>query len=150
MKQQTKRGLIFGLIATAAMTILMLIGKVTGMSPIPEPIPIAIMKHILGDIAKPILMISGMMSHLIYGSIAGAVFYSLIKNRGTIYWSMGFGILLWLMMQLIVLPFLGWGVFGSSVTPKIAMATLVLHLVYGVILGLGFPRKQSQMKNESE
>jgi len=146
VKQQTKRGLIFGLIGTVVMSILMLIGKVTGISPIPEPIPIVIMKHILGDIAKPILMISGMMSHLIYGSMAGAVFYSLIKNRGNIYRSMGFGILLWLIMQLTVLPFLGWGIFGSAITPKIAIATLVLHLVYGVILGLGFPRKQSQIK----
>lgn len=38
-------------------------------------------------------------------------------------------------MQVVVLPFLGWGLFGASQTPRIAVATLVLHLVYGATYG---------------
>lgn len=38
-------------------------------------------------------------------------------------------------MQLIVLPLLGWGVFGVAITPPTAVATLVLHLIYGPSLG---------------
>jgi len=34
----------------------------------------------------------------------------------------------------------GWGVFGTAITPKIAVATLVLHLIYGATLGWGLRR----------
>lgn len=47
----------------------------------------------------------------------------------------GLGVFLWLIMQVVVLPFLGWGLFGTAQTPKIAVATLVLHLVYGPTFG---------------
>jgi hypothetical protein len=45
------------------------------------------------------------------------------------------GVMLWAVMQVLWLPFLGWGMFGSAVTPKIAGATLVLHLIYGGTVG---------------
>jgi len=147
MNKFVKQGLIFGLIATAVMTVIMLIGKATGMSPIPKPIPIAIAASITGGAPKPVLMILGMLAHFAYGGIAGIIFYSVIKERGTLLWSIGFGALLWLIMQLIVLPFLGWGAFGSSITPKIAIATLVLHLIYGAVLGLGFKKLKANTSN---
>ncbi|MGH7647503.1 MAG: hypothetical protein ACREND_05260, partial [Gemmatimonadaceae bacterium] len=46
-----------------------------------------------------------------------------------------FGVALWLVMQLVWLPYLGWGAFGSTITPRIAGATLVLHLLYGGTAG---------------
>jgi hypothetical protein len=51
-------------------------------------------------------------------------------------------------MELMVLPLLGWGVFGSAITPKIAIATLALHLVYGGTLGWGL-NKISPATNNS-
>ena len=36
---------------------------------------------------------------------------------------------------LFALPALGWGLFGTAVTPRVAVATLALHLVYGAVLG---------------
>jgi hypothetical protein len=30
---------------------------------------------------------------------------------------------------------LGWGAFGTAETPAIAAGTLVLHLIYGVVVG---------------
>lgn len=47
----------------------------------------------------------------------------------------GYGVLLWLLMGLVFLPALGWGFFGTAITAAIAVATLVLHLVYGGTLG---------------
>jgi hypothetical protein len=49
---------------------------------------------------------------------------------------LGWGVLLWIVMDAVVLPLLGWGFFGLAITPRIAVATLVLHLVYGATLGL--------------
>jgi len=44
------------------------------------------------------------------------------------------GVVLWFIMQILVLPLIGWGIFGSAIDVKIAVATLVLHLVYGGLL----------------
>ena len=53
---------------------------------------------------------------------------------------LGLGLFLWLVVQVAVLPLLGWGLFGTAVTPKIAVATLVLHLIHGGALGWGLSR----------
>ncbi|MBS1271014.1 MAG: hypothetical protein MAGBODY4_00143 [Candidatus Marinimicrobia bacterium] len=76
------------------------------------------------------------------------VFTWLFSNR-----SIGFGFLwgtiLWLIMQVIWLPILGWGIFGSNITPKIAVATLILHLIYGGTLGWLFARNAGTASSES-
>jgi Na+/proline symporter len=55
---------------------------------------------------------------------------------------------LWLVMMLILSPVIGWGVFGAATAdgakeaklylapgPKYPIATLVIHLVYGLVMG---------------
>lgn len=136
----TKKGILYGLLGTLFMSIIMLIGMGTGMSPIPEPIPAAIAKGILGDAPKPMIMIIAIITHFGYGAFWGTLLFNWKKSTGTIWHGLGWGVFLWLIMELIVLPFLGWGVFGSAITPKIAVATLVLHLIYGGTLGWGLNR----------
>lgn len=51
-------------------------------------------------------------------------------------------------MQIMFLPFLGWGLFGTAITPKIAVATLVLHLVYGGVLGWPLDRDMPSTRGE--
>ncbi|MFB6375954.1 MAG: hypothetical protein ABEN55_23195 [Bradymonadaceae bacterium] len=49
----------------------------------------------------------------------------------------------WLLMQVAVLPVIGWGVFGLKITgfpSKIAVGTLILHLIYGLVVGLGLAK----------
>jgi uncharacterized membrane protein YagU involved in acid resistance len=80
-------------------------------------------------------------SHFAYGGFWGAVLAAL--SRPVSLWKgIGLGFILWLIMQLAVLPFLGWGSFGLAITPQIAVATLLLHLVYGATLGLLMDRQQ--------
>lgn len=72
--------------------------------------------------------------HLGYGAFWGGVLAALTR-RITIVRGLALGVALWLIMQVVVLPFLGWGLFGAAQKPKIALATLVLHLMYGGVLG---------------
>jgi Family of unknown function (DUF6789) len=141
MPDPLKRGFLYGLLATLGMTLVMLIGVGTGLSPMPSPIPIALAHWALGDLPAPALPIAGMVAHFLYGGVAGAVLYAALRDRVNVGWGLCFGVLLWIGMQLIVLPLLGWGVFGSAVTPRIAVATLVLHGIYGAILGWGGQRR---------
>ena len=139
MDKYTKKGFIWGLLGTLAMTVVMLLAMVTKVSPMPAPIPVALVKWAFGALPQPALMLIGMIAHFLYGGIAGLVF-SLIFRKANLWKGFVWGILLWLGMQLIFLPLLGWGAFGSAITPKIAVATLVLHLIYGGTIGWGLSR----------
>lgn len=129
------KGFGWGVAATVAMSALMIIGTLTGMSPMPKPIPGAIAGKLTGG-ALPQLatMALAVVLHLSYGGFWGGAFAAVVR-RVTIWKGIGLGVVLWLIMQVVVLPFLGWGLFGTGQTPKIAVATLVLHLVYGATYG---------------
>lgn len=135
-----RKGTLYGLLGTLLMSVIMLIGVGSGLSPIPEPIPVAIAKGLLGNAPKPVIMGFAIITHFGYGAFWGAVLFNWVKTNGNIWHGLGWGVFLWLIMELIMLPLLGWGVFGSAITPKIAVATLVLHLIYGGILGWGLKR----------
>jgi hypothetical protein len=129
-------GFGWGVVATIVMSVLMIIGVITGLSPMPSPIPEAIVSKIFGEgLPRPLIMLLAAGAHLSYGGISGAVLAGLTRPV-TLWKGLGWGVLLWLIMEIAVLPFLGWGFFGVAITPRIAAATLVLHLVYGATLGL--------------
>lgn len=129
-------GAMWGAVAAVAMSVLMILGMVTGVAPMPKPIPAALVGKLTGGaLPQPALMAAAVVLHLAYGAFWGGVL-SALTDRITIWRGLALGVGLWLVMQLAVLPFLGWGLFGVARTPKIALATLVLHLVYGGTLGL--------------
>jgi len=133
-------GFMWGVAATIAMSIPMMIGMATGVAPMPEPIPKALVSLVFGaGLPAPLLMALSAGSHLGYGGVFGALLVRLYPEAG-IREGLSLGVLLWLVMEIVVLPVLGWGFFGAAITPKIAVATLVLHLIYGATLGWGLGR----------
>ncbi|MEO3936867.1 hypothetical protein V3N99_08925 [Dermatophilaceae bacterium Soc4.6] len=133
----------WGVVATLAMSVLMIAGVATGISPMPKPIPEALVAHTLGSMPKPALIGLAVLAHLGYGATAGAVL-ALVLRRVTVATAIGYAVVLWALMGLVWLPYLGWGPFGTAVTAKIAAATLLLHLVYGTTLGLLLDRGRAR------
>lgn len=134
-KNRIVKGFAWGVVATVAMSVLMLNATATGISPMPKPIPAAIIAKLLGEgTPQPLIMILAVLSHLGYGGFWGALLAAFVRPV-TIGKGVALGVFLWLIMQIAVLPFLGWGAFGMAITPKIAVATLVLLLIYGTTLG---------------
>jgi hypothetical protein len=43
--------------------------------------------------------------------------------------------MLWVLMALVVLPWLGWNAFGVGLRPSITVATLLIQLVYSATVG---------------
>ena len=128
---------------------LMVVATVTGVSPMPEPIPKAVVATLFGsELPKPVLLVLVIGLHLGYGGFFGAVL-ARVAQPVTIWKGLGLGVVLWAMMQVTFLPFLGWGVFGTAITPKIAVATLVLHLIYGGLLGWALDRDGTATASES-
>ncbi|QIO24376.1 hypothetical protein G9465_12005 [Haloarcula sp. JP-L23] len=131
------------------MSILMLLALVSEVSPVPQPIPKAVVTQFFGSgIPKPLLMALAVGLHLGYGGLFGAVL-ARVARPVTIQQGLALSIGLWAVMQVTFLPFLGWGVFGTAITPKIAGATLVLHLVYGGVLGCAMDRDTSSAAGAS-
>lgn len=128
-------GFGWGVVATVVMSVPMIAGAVAGILPMPKPIPVAIVGTLLGpELPRPLLMALGAGSHLAYGGVAGGVL-ALLTRRVTLAKGAGWGVLLWVLMGVSWLPLLGWGLFGTGISPRVAVATLVLHLVYGIALG---------------
>ncbi len=148
-RQRLRRGFSYGIGATIAMSIPMLLATVTGTSPMPQPIPKAVAGQLLGSgVPKPLLMALAIELHLGYGGLFGAALVR-VAHPVTIWKGLGLGVVLWTLMQVTFLPFLGWGVFGTAITPKVAVATFVLHLVYGGVLGWALNRTTSVTSRES-
>jgi hypothetical protein len=58
----------WGVVATVVMSIIMILGRVTGLAPMPKPIPLAIVGKIFGEgTPRPVLMFLAVASHLGYG-----------------------------------------------------------------------------------
>lgn len=133
----------WGSVATLVMSVVMLAGTASGVSPMPKPVPAALVGHTLGGIPQPAVLVLAVLAHLTYGAIAGALLAGVV-GRVTVWVGVGYGVALWAVMGLVWLPYLGWGLFGTAQKPQIAVATLALHLIYGLTLGLLLDRKVHQ------
>lgn len=135
----------WGLAATAAMTAVMAAGMLSGVAPMPKPIPVALAAQTLGQLPMPLLLGLGLLAHLGYGGAFGAALAAATRpGRVTVWLGLGLGVALWLVMNLAWFPYLGWGAFATGLTPAIAVATLVLHLIYGGVLGALLDRRAAE------
>mgnify|MGYP006279687891 CR=1 FL=1 len=90
------------------------------------------------------------LAHFGYGAFWSIVLVALYGSRTSLMKGLGLATGLWLLMMLVHSPIIGWGFFGfggsghqlAASDPlylgspiKYVVATLVLHLIYGSILG---------------
>jgi len=75
------RGFRAGAGASVAMSVPMLIGTLTGLSPMPAPIPLALVQKVQDKgQPKPLLLLAAAGSHLAYGGVWGAVLSALARR----------------------------------------------------------------------
>lgn len=79
-------------------------------------------------------MAAAVVAHLGYGGTFGALL-ARFAPPVTLAKGVALGVALWAVMGVVVLPLLGWRLFGTAITPRVAVATLVSHLIYGGTLG---------------
>ena len=134
-----KRAVFAGAIGTLAMTALLIAAPRMGL----PPMNIGAM---LGSVMGGSLVI-GWMAHFVIGVVLALVYGLLFANRlpgpgfvrGAIY-----GIVPWLMAQVVVMPMMGAGLFSGSFVG--AAGSLMGHLIYGAVLGAiyGAPSRGAQ------
>jgi hypothetical protein len=74
------------------------------------------------------------VTSLLLALVYGIAFHPLVSGAP---WLVGasFGVLIWLVVMLVVMPIHGEGFFGRRVGAWLAPTSLIVRVVYGVILG---------------
>ncbi|NGP89099.1 hypothetical protein [Fodinibius halophilus] len=136
-----------GLAGSFVMFIIMMVGiHATGFAPFNTP-PSAAFLHQLGLNIGPLPLIV----HFGYGAFWSVVLYYFFKESVSIKEGIYLALALWGVMMLILSPIIGWGFFGFGGAdelaadaplylesgPKYLIMTLILHLIYGAIIGWG-------------
>ena len=132
-------GLLAGLVATAVMSVLMLVNARVGV--VTQPDTIQILAELSGTyIGLGPSPAAGWMLHILIGTILWGTLFALLANRLPFrgFWAKGlvFGVLAWLLMMLVVMALGGAGWFAMAIGIGAAVTQLVLHLAYGLVLGL--------------
>ena len=126
------RGIAAGFVATVVLSAMMLMKHSMGL--MPELDPIAMMTTMAGA-SSPVV---GWIAHFVIGSIFWGFGFAVVGPylpgpywlRGTI-----FAVGAWLMMMIAVMPMAGAGLFGLGLGMMTPVATLLLHVVFGLVLG---------------
>jgi uncharacterized membrane protein YagU involved in acid resistance len=145
--------LVAGLIATSIVTLLAFVGPVLGPSPIDLVSILASL--VLGLAGQPFIL--ALTVHLIAGSVIFPVLYVFLAYPFLAGppWLRGltWGVALWMLVQLVLLPMAGVGVFSFRAPRPLLTAgsSLLTHVLYGLILGaVARPSLARAVEEESE
>jgi hypothetical protein len=126
------RGFHAGLIATLAMSVFMVLKVAFGL--IPQMDIISTLADVIGSSQVAAWLVHFIVGTVIFGGIF-SIAYDRMPGATSIAKGVGFATILWLLMMLLVMPAIGAGLFGWHLGLMVPVATLVLHLVYGFVLG---------------
>ena len=131
-----KAGLISGLVATIVLSILMVIKEKMGIMP-----DLNAIKMLAGMMHAPLLM--GWVAHFMIGTVVWGLLFSVFLSKlpgGVMTSAIVFSIAAWLMMMIGPMPMAGAGLFGLKLGMMAPVATLMLHLIWGAVLGFTYKR----------
>ncbi|HSQ05706.1 MAG TPA: DUF6789 family protein, partial [Burkholderiales bacterium] len=130
-----RSGLIGGFVATLVIAAMMQMKTATHS--LPELHMVTSLSNILGS---PGHIAMGWLAHFVLGTFVWGIAYAVLARYlpGRTYALKGlvFGLILWVAMMLIFMPLTGGGFFAIHRGITVIVATLVLQLVYGVVLGI--------------
>lgn len=132
-------GMLAGLLATVVLSALMLAKAMMGL--MPDVDVIAMLAKQMGSGSA-----LGWMAHFMIGIVGYGVAYALVFSNlplaGHAIRGLLLGIVGWLGMMVMLMPMMGAGLFGTLMPSgmMVPVATLMLHAVFGVVLGLTFKK----------
>jgi len=137
-----KAGLIAGFAATVVLSMFMIAKGMMGVMPQLNPIEdiVRVTQGLTGLSLPPPF---GWVGHFVLGTVLWGFLYAALQARvpGTpVVKGLIFGVAAWLVMMIVFMPLSGHGMFAMSLGPQAAMATLVLHLIFGAVLGLVYAK----------
>jgi hypothetical protein len=133
------KGFQAGLAATVVLSILMLLKQLMGIMPeLNLPLMIA------GMMGAPDMPLIGWIVHFMIGVLGYGFVIAFVARSAHGKSLVGTGVLIgfvgWLIMMLVLMPMAGAGFFAMNMGIMAAVMTLVLHLIFGAVLGWTFDR----------
>jgi len=131
-----KTGLISGFIATVVLSVIMVLKAKMGVMP-----ELNAIKMLAGMMHAPLLM--GWVAHFMIGTVVWGILFAALVNKlpgGVLMSAIIFSIGAWLLMMVGPMPMAGAGLFGLKLGMMAPIATLMLHLIWGIVLGLSYQR----------
>jgi hypothetical protein len=138
------KAIVAGLLGGLIMFVVLKLGISQGIAPFNLPPSAAFLKS-LGLPPKPLALIV----HFVYAALGSIVLVLIFGRKTNVVKGIGFALVLWLIFMLVYSPIIGWGVFGSADPTtdenaalylgspgKFVALTLILHVVYGIVIGL--------------
>ena len=126
------KGMIAGLVATLVLTALMVVNSVTGLMP---QVDLIRLLTSLGTLTAP----AAWMDHFIVGVVVWGLLFAVYDDVAArpAPWAKGmiFGAFAWLVMMVGFMPLAGAGFFGAKIGVASQAGLLLLHLIYGIVLG---------------
>lgn len=151
MNANIGRGIVAGLLATIALSILMVLKAAMGMMPAMNAIKMltTMSNGILGTPSSPLV---GWVIHFLIGAVLWGILFALVHDYlpgSSVARGLVFGTAAWLLMMILVMPMAGAGLFGLGIGIGAPVATLVLHWVYGGVLGYAYAWLQHGVSERS-
>lgn len=135
-----KAGLLSGFIATLALSSVMIIKASMGLMP-----DLNAIKMLAGMMHAPLIM--GWVAHFMIGTVIWGLLFAFLVNKlpgSIIARALMFSVGAWLMMMIGPMPMAGAGLFGLNIGIIAPIAMLILHLIWGLILGLAYEKFTQQ------
>lgn len=141
-------GIAAGFIATLVLSMMMVAKSMLGL--MPDLNVISMLSHMAHEkMSMPASPITGWLLHFMIGTVAWgpafAALYTLIPGGKA--WQKGilFGIGAWVLMMVGPMPMAGAGLFGLHLGVAAPVMTLMLHILFGAVLGATYALLQRKL-----
>ena len=102
----------------------------TGVSPFPKPPSLAFAETLLG---QTLPMPVGLLFHTAYVTFWSVVFVRYFPRK-TVLTALALAAVLWVGVLAVFFPVVGWGFAGLAISPKLIVASILPHLLFGLLL----------------
>ena len=133
-------GVLAGIIATLVLSVLMVMKAKMGL--MPDLNVIKMLASMMGG-ALAIGWIMHFMIGIGYGVVL-SVADDLLPGKTLIVKAIVLAVIGWVLMMVVVMPVLGAGLLGLKIGMMAPIMTLVLHVIFGVTLGLVYGKTEHQ------
>ncbi len=134
------RGIVSGLAATAVLSMIMVAKGMMGL--MPQLDVIGMLSSMMNT--APAM---GWVMHFVIGALAWGlgfvVLYRFLPGSSDVAKGIALGVAAWVMMMLVVMPMAGAGLFGLKMGMVAPVMTLMLHVIYGAVLGFVYSKLAS-------
>ena len=125
------KSVVVGIVAAILLSAVMVPALKFGISPLPKPLGLAFAETILG---RTLPLPVGLLFHVVYVTFWSAAYIVLLRDHLSLRNALLLALMLWILVLVVFFPVVGWGFLGLAIGPKLIVASLVPHVLYGVFL----------------